>query len=190
VNLWCGTLRQPAAQVSTKYGGRGCPGSCRGRLIPPNLTYQLSNGPPSLLAVEIACLLQYETSFEAIESLGGPRGPSTPSKRPRISESANEPANPLDRDTTPPDMAQTGRDLLPPEHPIESASVPASPPLTAARPDDSPLGSARPLTSDAGPRPHRNRHPPKNGYQHRANAITWQNLALTRHRGPPHLLAR
>ena len=91
----------------------------------------------------------------------GRAGPSTPSKRPRISESANEPANPPDRDTTPPDMTPTGRDLLRPEHPTESASVPASPPLTAARPDDSPLGSARPLTSDSGPRPHRNRHPPK-----------------------------
>ncbi|EJT68921.1 hypothetical protein GGTG_13513 [Gaeumannomyces tritici R3-111a-1] len=90
----------------------------------------------------------------------GRAGPSTPSKRPRVSDPANEPANPSDSDATPPEIAQTGHDLPHTENSPDSASVPAPPP-TAARPGDSPLSPARPLTSESGPRPHRSRHLPK-----------------------------
>ncbi|KAL8325259.1 hypothetical protein RB597_008495 [Gaeumannomyces tritici] len=90
----------------------------------------------------------------------GRAGPSTPSKRPRVSDPANEPANPSDSDTTAPEIAQTGHDPLHTENSPGSASVPAPPP-TAARPGDSLLSSVRPLTSESGPRPHRSRHLPK-----------------------------
>jgi hypothetical protein len=76
----------------------------------------------------------------------GRAGPSTPSKRPRVTEPAKEPANPSDRDTTPPETAHTGHGLPHTELPTDSAS---------------PLNPAQPPTSDTGARPHRSRHPPK-----------------------------
>lgn len=99
--------------------------------------------------------------FERIKSLGVSRGLSTPSKRQRISDFTNEPANPPDRDSTASYMDQTRCELHRLTQSTESTSVPASPPLTAAHHDDSTLGSDRPLTSDTGPRLHRNRHLPK-----------------------------
>ncbi|KAL8296205.1 hypothetical protein RB601_003590 [Gaeumannomyces tritici] len=90
----------------------------------------------------------------------GRAGPSTPSKRPRVSEPANEPANPTDRNTTPPEMARTRHDLPHTENSPDSASIPAPPP-TASRSGDPLPSPARPLTSESGPRPHRGRHLPK-----------------------------
>ncbi|KAL8366666.1 hypothetical protein RB595_010503 [Gaeumannomyces hyphopodioides] len=90
----------------------------------------------------------------------GRAGPSTPSKRPRVSEPANEPANPTDRNTTPPEMARTRHDLPHTKNSPDSASIPAPPP-TASRSGDPLPSPARPLTSKNGPRPHRGRHLPK-----------------------------
>ena len=75
----------------------------------------------------------------------GRAGPSTPSKRPRFSEPAKEPANPSDRDTTLPETTHTGHDLY---ADLAADSAP-------------PLSPPQPLTSESGARPHRSRHPPK-----------------------------
>ncbi|OAQ65455.1 extracellular membrane protein, 8-cysteine region, CFEM [Pochonia chlamydosporia 170] len=89
------------------------------------------------------------------------RVPSTPSKRPRISDRAIEAANPSDRNTTLPD-ASSGALVFPHSKlTTEPISVPTSPSTTAG-PEESSSTPGLPLASDGGARPRRNRHPPRN----------------------------
>ncbi|KAK9438541.1 hypothetical protein VB005_08102 [Metarhizium brunneum] len=92
------------------------------------------------------------------------RGPvpstSTPSKRPRISDPANEAANPSDRNTTLPDASSSALVFPHSELTTEPISAPTSP-TTTADPEESSPTPGLPLVSDGGARPRRNRHPPK-----------------------------
>ncbi|KID83204.1 hypothetical protein MGU_09485 [Metarhizium guizhouense ARSEF 977] len=85
---------------------------------------------------------------------------STPSKRPRISDPANEAANPSDRNTTLPDASSSALVFPHSELTTEPISAPISP-STTADPEESSPTPGMPLVSDGGARPRRNRHPPK-----------------------------
>ena len=90
----------------------------------------------------------------------GRAAPSTPSKRPRLSDPANEAVNPSGRDAAPPVPTRDALNIPQSEHETESLSVSASP-STAADPEQSSHTSLLSLTSDSEARPHRNRHPPR-----------------------------
>jgi hypothetical protein len=86
----------------------------------------------------------------------GRAAPSTPSKKRRILEPADEAADLSEMDTTPPEPKQGGRDLHT-EHNTDSPSARLSPSTIA----DAGESSVPSLTSDTAARPHRNRHLPK-----------------------------
>ncbi|KAF5137879.1 hypothetical protein E5D57_001658 [Metarhizium anisopliae] len=88
---------------------------------------------------------------------------STPSKRPRISDPANEAAYPSDRNTTLPDTSSSALVFPHSELTTEAISAPTSP-TTNADPEESsptPGPPGLPLVFDGGARPRRNRHHPK-----------------------------
>ena len=90
----------------------------------------------------------------------GRAAPSTPSKRPRISEPTHEFGSSSVAKTTLPETVDGIFDLMGPDNSAEALSITASPSISAD-PGGTRLTSVSSLTSDTGTRPYRNRHPPK-----------------------------
>lgn len=86
--------------------------------------------------------------------------PSTPSKRPRLSEAPKGVAHPSGSNPSPQSATERSLDLSHTGDITESPPGPPSP-STAADPAESSLASVSSPNLDVDSRPHRNRHPPK-----------------------------